>query len=167
MAISIVMPALEMAQDTGRLLAWRKKEGDRVAKGEALAEIETDKVVVELEAPGDGILRAISAREGEAVPVGRTIAWLVAPGESPPDETASAHTERMHGSGTVISNTGTVSASEGAGSGGTRISPKARRLAKEHGIEPATLTGSGPDGEILAEDVQAAVGDRRNRGMNE
>src|SRR3974390_1400746 len=62
MAISVVMPALEMAQETGKLLAWRKKEGDRVVKGEPLLEIETDKAVVEVEAPGDGILAGITAQ---------------------------------------------------------------------------------------------------------
>ena len=61
MAISVVMPALEMAQENGKLLAWRKKEGDSVTKGEPLLEIETDKAVVEVEAPGDGILAGITA----------------------------------------------------------------------------------------------------------
>jgi len=63
MAISVVMPALEMAQETGKLLAWRKKEGEAVKKGEPLLEIETDKAVVEIEAPGDGILAGITAHE--------------------------------------------------------------------------------------------------------
>src|SRR6266516_1068275 len=85
MAISVVMPALEMAQDTGKLLSWRKQEGDRVRTGEPLLEIETDKAVVEIEAPGDGILAAITAHEGAVIPVGQTIAWLVQPGEAPPD----------------------------------------------------------------------------------
>ena len=62
MAISIVMPALEMAQETGKLLSWRKKEGERVAKGEPLLEVETDKAVVEIESPGDGILAGVTAR---------------------------------------------------------------------------------------------------------
>src|SRR6059058_1609971 len=84
MAISVVMPALEMAQENGKLLAWRKKEGDRVIKGEPLLEIETDKAVVEVEAPGDGILAGITADVGAVIPVGQTIAWLVAPGEKPP-----------------------------------------------------------------------------------
>ena len=84
MAISVVMPALEMAQETGKLLAWRKKEGERVTKGEPLLEIETDKAIVEVEAPGDGILAGITADAGAVVPVGQTIAWLVAPGEKPP-----------------------------------------------------------------------------------
>src|SRR5262249_26275284 len=84
MAVSVVMAALEMAQDTGKLLSWRRKEGDQVTKGEVLFEIEPDKAVVEVEAPGDGILAAMSAAAGEVVPVGRTIAWLLRPGEMPP-----------------------------------------------------------------------------------
>ncbi len=83
------MPALEMAQETGKLIAWRKKEGDRVTKGEPLLEIETDKAVVEVEAPADGILAGIKASEGSDIPVGQTIAWIVAPGETPPVETES------------------------------------------------------------------------------
>src|SRR5262249_57771578 len=86
MAVSIVMPALEMAQDTGKLIAWRKKEGEPVTKGEALLEIETDKAVVEIEAPADGVLAGIKASEGTEIPVGQTIAWIVAPGERPPTE---------------------------------------------------------------------------------
>ena len=77
MAISVVMPALEMAQETGKLLSWRKKEGEKVAKGEPLFEIETDKAVVEIEAQGDGILAAVTADVGAVIPVGETIAWLV------------------------------------------------------------------------------------------
>src|SRR5256885_12962690 len=64
MAFSVVMPALEMAQETGKLIAWRKQEGDRVTKGEPLLEIETDKAVLELEAPADGILAGIKASAG-------------------------------------------------------------------------------------------------------
>jgi len=139
MALSVVMPALEMAQETGRLLAWRKREGDRVTKGEALLEIETDKAVVEIEAPGDGILAAVSAREGAVIPVGQTIAWLVQPGEAPPAAAAAAPPR---------------SAAE------IRVSPKARRLAREHGVDLAGLRGSGPDGEVLADDVLADVGRR-------
>jgi len=80
MAISVVMPALEMAQENGKLLAWRKKEGESVSKGEPLLEIETDKAVVEVEAPGDGILAGITADVGAVIPVGETIAWLVGAG---------------------------------------------------------------------------------------
>src|SRR3974390_1680679 len=87
MAISVVMPALEMAQETGKLLAWRKNEGEQVRKGEPLLEIETDKAVVEVEAPGEGILAGITAKVGDEIPVGQTIAWLVKAGEQPPTQT--------------------------------------------------------------------------------
>src|SRR5512142_318227 len=90
MAISVVMPALELAQETGKVLLWIKKEGDQVSKGEPLLEIETDKVSFELEAQADGILAGIRSHAGDVVPVGQIIAWLVAPGEQPPAESESA-----------------------------------------------------------------------------
>src|SRR5271170_97886 len=84
------MPALEMAQETGKLIAWLKQEGDSIAKGEPIAEIETDKVVLEVEATADGVLAGVTAAAGDVIPVGKTIAWIVAPGETPPMETAPA-----------------------------------------------------------------------------
>ena len=90
MAFSVVMPALDMAQETGKLIAWRKKEGDRVTKGEPLLEIETDKAVMEVEAPADGLLAGITGTVGADIPVGQTISWIVAPGEKPPAEDKSA-----------------------------------------------------------------------------
>ena len=84
MATNVIMPALEMAQETGKVLRWLKKEGETVAKGEPIMEIETDKVTVEIEAPASGILGGVSAREGDTVPVGQTIAWVLAPGERAP-----------------------------------------------------------------------------------
>ena len=84
------MPALEMAQETGKLIAWRKKEGERVTKGEPLLEIETDKAVMEVEATADGILAGITGVVGSDIPVGQTIAWIVAPGEQPPAASAAA-----------------------------------------------------------------------------
>ena len=71
------MPALEMAQDTGKILRWLKREGDAVNKGEPIMEIETDKVTVEIEATASGVLTNITAREGDVVPVGKTIALIV------------------------------------------------------------------------------------------
>jgi len=156
MAVSVVMPALEMAQETGKLLAWRKKEGDHVSRGETLLEIETDKAVVEVEAPGDGILAAITATEGAVVPVGQTIAWLVAPGEVPP-ATPAAHTGRRSDAVSPAVTRDREQRANASSMAEIRISPKARRLAKEHGIDLATLRGSGPDGEILAEDIQSAL----------
>ena len=156
MAVSVVMPALEMAQETGKLLAWRKKEGERVKKGEALLEIETDKAVVEIESPGDGILAAISAGEGAVVPVGQTIAWLVQPGETPPMESRTVQTGRR-AELTAAAPPPHAAPARAAASAEIRMSPKARRLAQEHGVDLAALKGSGPGGEILAEDVLAAT----------
>jgi pyruvate dehydrogenase E2 component (dihydrolipoyllysine-residue acetyltransferase) len=156
MAISVVMPALEMAQETGKLLAWRKKEGEIVTKGEPLLEIETDKAVVEIEAPSDGILAGITSHEGAIVPVGETIAWIVAPGERPPATSATeTPTARTKQEPTKIAAT-TTSTAVAPASKNINISPKARRLAKEHGIDIAQIQGTGPDGTISTEDVLAA-----------
>src|SRR5436190_9252019 len=138
MATSVVMPALEMAQETGKLLAWRKKEGERVKKGEALFEIETDKAVVEIEAPEDGILASITAHEGAVIPVGQTIAWLVQPGEAPPVEAAPARPAQRVGTSVAASHTARPAPVDGEGAAQIQVSPKARRLAKEHGIDLAT-----------------------------
>jgi pyruvate dehydrogenase E2 component (dihydrolipoamide acetyltransferase) len=158
MAISVVMPALEMAQETGKLLAWRKKEGEHVTKGEPLLEIETDKAVVEVEAPGEGILAGVTASVGAVVPVGETIAWLVAPGEQPPIKSAATLPTARASSGTAQQTSVTARAPEKHTASAPQISPKARRLAKELGVEISLIRGSGPDGTITTEDVQAAAG---------
>jgi pyruvate dehydrogenase E2 component (dihydrolipoamide acetyltransferase) len=155
MAVSIVMPALEMAQETGKLVSWRKKEGDRVAKGETLMEVETDKAVVEVEAQAEGILGGVTVKTGDVVPVGQTIAWLLQPGEKPPAAAAQAQTGRkMESSPAAQAATPALAA---AAAGPVQVSPKARRLAKEHGVDVGKLRGSGPGGEIVAEDVLAAA----------
>src|SRR5690242_18354750 len=158
MAVSVVMPALEMAQETGKVVSWRKREGEQVVKGEPLLEVETDKAVVEVESPGDGILSAVTAREGAVIPVGQTIAWLLAPGEAAPVATAPAQTGRRTDSaaaGSSAANAGVRNAP--AAPSEVRISPKARRLAREQGVDVTRLRGSGPGGEILAEDVLNAA----------
>lgn len=149
------MPALEMAQETGKLLAWRKKEGERVTKGEPLLEIETDKAVVEIEAPGDGVLAGITADVGAVIPVGETIAWLVAPGERPPVKSAMAAPTARASSGAGQHISAGVPASEKRTQTAPQISPKARRLAKELGVDLSKIRGSGPDGTISTEDVQS------------
>jgi pyruvate dehydrogenase E2 component (dihydrolipoyllysine-residue acetyltransferase) len=155
MAVSVVMPALEMAQETGKLVSWRKKEGDRVAKGETLMEVETDKAVVEVEAQAEGILGGVTATTGDVVPVGQTIAWLLQPGEKPPAATAQAQTGRKMESSPAAQ--AATPAPAAAAAGPLQVSPKARRLAKEHGVDVSKLRGSGPGGEIVAEDVLAAA----------
>jgi pyruvate dehydrogenase E2 component (dihydrolipoyllysine-residue acetyltransferase) len=158
MAISVVMPALEMAQETGKLVSWKKKEGEKVAKGEMLLEVETDKAVVEVEAQADGVLGGVTAKTGDVVPVGQTIAWLLQPGEKPPAMSAApAQTGRKMDAVPAASAQPAAAASAPAQSGPAEISPKARRLAKEHGVDVTKLRGSGPGGEIVAEDVLAAA----------
>jgi pyruvate dehydrogenase E2 component (dihydrolipoamide acetyltransferase) len=154
MAISVVMPALEMAQETGKLLAWRKKEGERVSKGEPLLEIETDKAVVEIEAPGDGILAGISAEVGAVIPVGETIAWLVAPGEDPPAKLRSAAPTARASGGPERTAGVAVQSLARPMEAAPQISPKARRLAKELGVDIGRVRGSGPAGTITTEDIQ-------------
>jgi len=161
MAFSVVMPALEMAQETGKLIAWRKKEGDRVSKGEPLLEIETDKAVVEVEAPADGVLAGIKASEGMDIPVGQTIAWIVAPGETAPVEAQTNAPAARAGSHSATQPTTPAPqhapTSSQPSTSAPKISPKARRLAKERGVDLATISGSGSGGEILASDIEAAA----------
>ena len=158
MAFSVVMPALEMAQETGKLVAWRKAEGESVAKGEPLLEIETDKAVLEVESPADGILAGVKAQAGDVVAVGKIIAWIVRPGEALPSEVvlpgAPVHSAIEHKSSVAP-----VIPAPATGPG-VQISPKARRLAKEHGVDITSLHGSGPGGEILASDISAAAESR-------
>ena len=82
MPTNLIMPALELAQETGKIIHWLKRPGESVQKGEPVVEIETDKVTVELEAPASGVLRDVTAGEGDVVPVGRTIAVVFAAGEA-------------------------------------------------------------------------------------
>ena len=158
MAISVVMPALEMAQETGKLVSWMKKEGEPVKKGEMLLEVETDKAVVEIEAQGDGILGGVTAKVGDVVPVGQTIAWLLKPGEAVPAPTGATQTGRTGAAaGTAAVAAVAPAAAASASVAGARISPKARKLAREHGVDIATIQGSGPGGEILADDILKAA----------
>jgi pyruvate dehydrogenase E2 component (dihydrolipoamide acetyltransferase) len=158
MAVSVVMPALEMAQETGKLVSWLKKEGEQVRKGDMLLEIETDKAVVEVEAAADGLLGGITAKPGDVIQVGKTIAWLLKPGESVPaigtgDSQTGRRTDANVSRG-ADSDVGQVLSDPAARA---RISPKARRLAQEKGVDITRVTGTGPGGEILAEDILAAV----------
>src|SRR5262249_48926890 len=126
--------------------------------GEPLLEIETDKAVVEVEAPADGILAGVKAFEGAEIPVGQTIAWIVAPGEQAPLEDKSAAPAARASSHAKPDPVQAVPARSSSYPLPTaRISPKARRLAKELGVDPASIRGSGSSGEILAGDVQAAA----------
>lgn len=154
MPISVVMPALEMGQETGKLVSWRKKEGDKVAKNDILFEVETDKAVLEVEAFGEGILAGITAKEGDVISVGKTIAWLLGSGETPPKENSASNAIAEIKPSVPTQAAAPVST---MATGNLRISPKARRLAKEHGIDLANVRGGGDEGEILTSDIQALI----------
>jgi pyruvate dehydrogenase E2 component (dihydrolipoamide acetyltransferase) len=159
MAISVVMPALEIAQETGKLISWLKKEGERVAKGEPLLEIETDKAVMEIESPGDGVLAGVKVEVGAEVPVGRTIAWIVRPGEIPPADEIAAPSGRKITAGvrSAAASADRILDVAPSSADTVKISPKARRLASEHGVNLAEVRGSGRGGEILASDILAVA----------
>src|ERR1700722_13663448 len=159
MAVSIVMPALEMAQETGKIISWLKQEGDSIAKGEPIAEIETDKVVLEVEATADGVLAGVTAAAGDVVPGGKNIAWIVPPGEKPPVETAAsgpaARTMSEQSKQAVASSAAAPTARPA--NADVKVSPKARRMAQELGVDLSKVTGTGPGGTISGEDVQRAA----------
>jgi pyruvate dehydrogenase E2 component (dihydrolipoamide acetyltransferase) len=154
------MPALGMAQETGRLVRWLKREGEQVAKGEVLMEVETDKATVEVEAPAGGTVAAITAVEGDEVPVGQTIALILAPGESVASVQRSVTTAhepqplpQSDPASTVLSPSTPHAADR------PPASPKARRLAEERGVDIARIAGSGPGGAVLEGDVLQAHSD--------
>jgi pyruvate dehydrogenase E2 component (dihydrolipoamide acetyltransferase) len=153
-----------MAQETGKIVSWLKKEGDKITKGEPLLEVETDKAVVEIEAPGDGLLADVKQSEGAVVPVGQTIAWIVAPGEKPPAEETPVQTGRTMSSQPARPSeaptpkpAAATAAPAAPASGDAKVSPKARRLAKELGVDLSRVKGTGPDGTITSEDVENAA----------
>ncbi|HEY6849583.1 MAG TPA: dihydrolipoamide acetyltransferase family protein [Terracidiphilus sp.] len=152
------MPALEVAQETGKLVAWLKNEGDSVQKGELLLEIETDKAVMEVEAEADGILTGVVARPGEEFPVGHVIAWILSPGESIPNEgNGEAEAEALKATPATAAALAPETVAEQIAAHASQISPKARRLAKEAGIDISKVKGTGPGGEILASDIRDAI----------
>lgn len=137
------MPALEMAQESGVLVAWLKHEGQTVTKGEPVMEIETDKVTVEIEAPASGILGGVMAKEGDVVPVGQTIAWILAPGEKLPASPSTPKPSGRASSQPARGNGGSPSVGSGGGNSSPEVSPLARRMAEEHGLDLSLVKPAG------------------------
>ena len=157
MATSIVMPQMGYDMKEGKVVRWLKKEGEDVARGEVIAEIETDKAIVDFEAYTGGVLGKIVADEGVAIAVGGLIAVITAPGEAVPDDivTASAPSEAAEekAAPTDAAPAPTPAAAPAASAGEVRASPLARRLARERGVDLATITGTGPGGRIGETDI--------------
>ena len=177
MPTNVIMPALELAQETGKILKWLKAPGDTVSKGEPIVEIETDKVTVEVEAPASGVLGDVSARAGDVVPVGKTIALVFAAGEARAGAGEAARASPLarkvaeqHGVdlAQITTKTGRIEKADviafvesrtppGVAARLTAASPKARRLASERHVDLTVLRGTGPGGAILAGDVPASA----------
>src|SRR5262245_25768959 len=161
------MAKLGQTMEEGTVLNWLKRPGERVTRGEPLVQIETDKVVCDVEALQSGMLHTILAQEGEKIPVGNAIAVIAAEGETvhvaallgtPPSAAGmAATTSRAH-----LASVPSASAQASATLSSTtpqeiRISPAARKLAREHSIPLETLQGTGPGGRIVVEDVERAI----------
>ena len=159
MASEVKLPRLGQGMESGTVTKWLKNEGDAVAKGEPLYEIDTDKVTQEVESDFAGVLLKIALREGEA-PVGQTIAFIGEPGEevaAPPEPEPEPAPQPEKVSAAAVSDTPVAAPPAPATSNGrVKASPLARRLARERGIDIATLRGTGPDGRIVARDVEGA-----------
>jgi len=153
MPTRVIMPALEMAQETGKVIHWLKRPGETVRKGEPIVEIETDKVTVEIEAPASGVLRDVTAAEGDVVPVGRTIALIVGAGEA--GGASAAAPVMPAGSAAATGAVPALPAGGGAAAGAVKASPLARRIAEQHGVDLGRIRT--PTGRIEKADVLAYV----------
>jgi pyruvate/2-oxoglutarate dehydrogenase complex dihydrolipoamide acyltransferase (E2) component len=183
MAKDVIMPALGMAQESGVLVRWLVPEGGKVAEGDPLMEVETDKAVVEVPATASGTLAAVAYGEGADVAVGTVLAVLLAPGESAGEvgsasaaasgaDTAAAsaaardvqlqatlqlpvRSEQTEVLDTKASFATADAPVPGSGSQAVLASPKAKRLARERGLDLALVAGSGPNGAVRAVDLPA------------
>ena len=156
MATNVYMEALSPTMEEGRVAKWHKRDGDAVKTGETLAEVETDKAVMDLVARADGVLRQVAVAEGQTVPVGSVVAVIASPGEALGAAPAAAAPATPAGSGKrETGNVATVTAPAPVAvtplpsappTDATRVkaSPLARRMAKEAGVDLKLVAGSGP-----------------------
>ena len=160
MAIPLKMLRLSKGMEFGRVVSWRKDVGEPVCQGEALLELETDKSIVEIEAPASGVLLQVTVADGEEVPVGTVLGWLGEPGESPSE---SILLEEREGSANRKTSHATQKPARPAASqrpatrrGRFRATPAVRRLAAQHGIDLNALKHS-ESGRITRADVEVAI----------
>jgi len=160
-ASEVKLPRLGQGMESGTIVKWLKAEGDQVEKGEPLYELDTDKVTQEVEAEASGLLLKIAVQEGE-VPVGQTIAVIGEAGEDVPEVAAEPEPEPAEEEPAAEPETEPEPQQEDGrpaepvvSSGGrVKASPLARRIARERGVDLASLRGTGPEGRIVAEDVE-------------
>jgi pyruvate dehydrogenase E2 component (dihydrolipoamide acetyltransferase) len=164
MATKVVMEALSPTMEEGRLVEWKKNEGDAVAAGDVLAEVETDKAVMELVARSGGTLLKRVVEVGATLPVGSLLAWLGEKGESVPDGTGAAPAPAAAKpaapapvpSAPAAASASAPSAATPASGGRVKASPLARKIAKEKGLDLGRVQGSGPAGRVVLRDLEGA-----------
>ncbi|HEV2292162.1 MAG TPA: dihydrolipoamide acetyltransferase family protein [Gemmatimonadales bacterium] len=160
MATKVVMEALSPTMEEGRLVEWKKKEGDTIAVGDVLAEVETDKAVMELVARAAGTLLKLAVPVGTTVPVANVVAWIGTPGESvgdgaPPPPPAPARAGTPASAAPVAPLTPPTAAAPAA-PGRVKASPLARKIAADRGLDLGAIAGSGPAGRVIARDLDGA-----------
>ena len=158
MATNVYMEALSPTMEEGRVVKWHKRDGDPVKTGETLAEVETDKAVMDLVARADGVLRQITAAEGQTVAVGSVVAVIAAPGEAVGAAPASAPKPAPAPAPGGGERGAAPSAATPADATRVKASPLARRIAKEAGVDLKLVTGTGPGGRVTKRDLESAGG---------
>jgi len=159
----VIIPVMDETTETVLLSRWLKQEGDAVQKGEVICEIETEKASVEIEASADGALRKIFIEAGTQIPPRTVVALVGAVSEPIPDLDPYYQTPKKRAAESSTSSSTTTSSSTipatttVAPSKEVRISPRARRLAEDNGIDLAMVNGSGPEGRIVEDDIKAAI----------
>lgn len=153
MATDVIMPKVDMDQETGTVGQWLKDDGDEVKQGEIILEIETDKVAIEVEAPASGILTNILVGEGETVPIATVIATILAPGEKLP---AAAKTPPAKVAAPKAAALPELAKAPESGNG-VPITPVARNFARASGVDISTVTGTGPRGKVTRKDVEESL----------
>jgi pyruvate dehydrogenase E2 component (dihydrolipoamide acetyltransferase) len=155
-ATEVILPRLGQGMESGTIVRWLKSEGEPVAKGEPLFELDTDKVTQEVEAEAAGVLLKIAVAEGE-VPVGQTVAFIGAEGEAVPEIASNTVLQAEEPEDpTPVADAEPAPEPAPTTNGRIKASPLARRIARERGIELSGIRGTGPDGRIVAEDVERA-----------
>jgi pyruvate dehydrogenase E2 component (dihydrolipoamide acetyltransferase) len=160
MITKVHMEALSPTMEEGRIASWLKHEGDAVKAGDVLAEVETDKAIMELQARGDGVLRKVLVAQGATTPVGSLVAVIADPADDLAGVASAAPAAEKRGRGGEAEAPPRPSPSPPPAPGGAaerriKASPLARRMARERGVALASLTGSGPGGRIVKRDVES------------
>src|SRR6266576_5847662 len=162
MATKVHMEALSPTMEEGRLVKWNKHEGDPVKSGDTLAEVETDKAVMELVARADGQLLKVMVPEGTTVPVGNVVAWIGKPGEKVDGAGSTVQGAAKPAPAAATPKQAPAPAPVATATDATRVkaSPLARRIAKDAGVDLKLVQGSGPGGRVIKRDVEGAPASR-------